>query len=128
MSLNFSTKNVRPDLQNEDERKIWWDSIDWNMFQSMVFATMSTGINRIKDVKTAQEFYRRYTLFGIACGSPEPYLTLEFLYEFIGLSTNASTKTLTEFKKTCWEVMSRSADSKLQREIDDTQMKLHGLD
>ena len=125
MSLNWNNTNVRPDLKMDTpERKEWWDSIDWDMFQSMAFATMSTGINHIKDVKTAQEFYRRYTMFGIACGSPEPYFTLAFLYEFVGFRTNASSKTLAEFKKTCFEVISRHADSKLRTAIEETQIKL----
>lgn len=129
MSLDWNNTKVRTDLaMDTPERKAWWDSIDWDMFQSMTFATMSTGINHIKDVKVAQEFYRRYTLFGIACGSPEPYFTLEFLYEFVGFRTNASSKTLAEFKKTCWEVMSRNADSKLRTAIEETQIKLHSQD
>lgn len=128
MSLTWNNLKVRTDLKlDTPERQEWWDSVDDGMFQSMAFGTMSVGINNIKDIFVAQEFYRRHVMLYAASGH-EPFLTLEFLYDFIGFRTNASTKTPAEFRKHCNETLSRRADQKLQDAINAIADKAHNKD
>lgn len=92
MSLDYNTKAIvdRPELQ--DENGYWIPE-----FQSVCFATMNVGIPEIT-AKNVEEFYRRYLL---ACYAMDyaPFFTLEKLSWFIGLKTNASTKTVSAFNK-----------------------------
>lgn len=92
MSLDYSTKKIADDPTLTDENGYWIPE-----FQSICFATMSTGINELKE-SNVQEFYRRYLLSCYALGY-EPYFNLETLKKFTGLATNASTKTISAFNK-----------------------------
>lgn len=92
MSLDYNTKAIadRPELT--DENGYWIPE-----FQSVCFATMSVGMNELT-TKNVDEFYRRYVM---ACYAMDykPFFNLEKLSWFIGLKTNASTKTVSAFNK-----------------------------
>jgi hypothetical protein len=92
MSLDYNTKAIadRPELS--DENGFWIPE-----FQSVCFATMNVGIPEITE-KNVEEFYRRYVLACYAMNY-EPFFNLEKLRLFIGLKTNASTKTVSAFNK-----------------------------
>ena len=92
MSLDYSTKKVADDPSLTDENGYWIPE-----FQSIVFATMTVGINELKE-SNVEEFYRRYVNYVFAMGY-EPYFNLETLRKFVGLATNASTKTISQFNK-----------------------------
>lgn len=92
MSLDYSTKGIadRPELTDKDG---YWIP----EFQSVCFATMNVGISELTE-KNVEEFYRRYVM---ACYAMDyaPFFNLEKLRLFIGLKTNASTKTVSAFNK-----------------------------
>lgn len=92
MSLDYSTKAIADDDSLTDENGFWIPE-----FQSIVFATMSVGINELTE-KNVDEFYRRYLMFYYAMGY-EPFFKLELLTKFVGLKTNASTKTVSAFNR-----------------------------
>lgn len=98
MSLNWSAKKV-----------VKWDEINtdenWPYIQNIIFYTMSVGINELKETNV-KEFRRRILMMNQGLGSSysdmkehaEKY-SVEFLESLIGLSTNASTKTVSQFNK-----------------------------
>ena len=92
MSLDYSTKKIADDPSLTDENGYWIPE-----FQSICFATMAVGINDLKE-SNVKEFYRRYVIWCYALDY-KPYFNLETLTKFLGLATNASTKTITQFNK-----------------------------
>jgi hypothetical protein len=92
MSLDYNTKAItdRPELSTAEG---YWVP----EFQSVVFATMNVGISELTE-KNVEEFYRRYLLCCYAMDY-KPFFNLEKLRWFIGLKTNASTKTVSAFNK-----------------------------
>ena len=98
MSLDWSAKNVKN-----------WDELNteenWPKIKTVVFDTMSTGINPITE-KNWKEFYRRQIMTRMALGYSyqelkefAKLLPEEFVQKMVGLGTNASTKTVTQFNK-----------------------------
>ena len=100
MSLNYSLVNVRPDLPVDSaERQEWWDNLDWNNFESLVFNCINLGFQSIKDEADAKEYYLRMIAYYRAIHGTDPYIPYEFVIEFIGLSTNCTKKSRTQFNK-----------------------------
>lgn len=102
MSLNWSAKNVEN-----------WETVNteenWPLIQNVIFYTMSVGINQLKS-DNVEEFRRRLLMYsmldgGQAMQADSERYTLELFTSLIGLSTNASTKTKTQFNKWLIEVM-----------------------
>ena len=105
MSLDFNLVNVQPQLEmNTVERgdffKAAWDS---GKLESLIFNTMTIGINHLKDEETVNKFWHRYVTYYTAAGY-DLYYDRAFLLSMIGLRTNASTITDAAFKK---EVLER---------------------
>lgn len=102
MSLNWSAKDVKNwETVNTDE--------NWPLIQNIIFYTMSVGINQLK-ADNVEEFRRRLLMYSMLDGGQamqedsERY-TLEFFNSLIGLYTNASPKTKTQFNKWLIQVM-----------------------
>lgn len=78
-----------------------------------IYATMAAGINHItKD--NCLEFYRRISFhervcgaFRIAADGTDHRFSPEDVVRLVGLSTNASTKTLAQFRKDVWDMHDR---------------------
>lgn len=98
MSLNWSATNVN----NWDELK----EIEFfdNILEIIVFDLMNCGIQKITPANY-QELYRRQVFMRNARNGYKAalefteFLPLETLERFIGLSSNASPKTVTKFNK-----------------------------
>lgn len=96
MSLNYSYKNVA----NSEEAIT---DENWPLVQNIIFYTMPIGINTIT-AKNVEEFRKRLLMISALDGykalqEDSKRYSLEFLTSLIGLSTNASSKTITEFNK-----------------------------
>ena len=108
MALNFSTENCTDrtyiDDVREDGTEIWHAAV-----QSMSFATMSLGINKITE-DNWEKFYERYTQNNVAMGYAADwwYLTPPMVKSFIGFKTNASTITDHKWKLTLAETVERT--------------------
>jgi hypothetical protein len=97
MSLNWSTQAVENwEEVNTDE--------NWPCIQNVIFYTMTVGMPRITAANN-EEFLARLLKFNIACGASWQDLQAlkktyaELLPRLIGLATNASTKSITQFNK-----------------------------
>ena len=98
MSLNWSSS----DVANWDELK----EIEFfdNILEIVVFDLMNCGIQKITHANYT-ELYRRQVFFRLAKNGWKAaqefteFLPLELLERFIGLSSNASNKTVTKFNK-----------------------------
>lgn len=78
--------------------------------ESIIFNTMSTGINKIT-IDNYTTFYKRYLMIHRATSSKhDPYLSLEDVYKTIGLTTNASSMTDAAFKKHVLSILEREVD------------------
>lgn len=102
MSLDYNTKAIAERPEQVDENGYWVPE-----FHSVCFATIFLGMPKLT-ASNLQEFYRRYLLNCYAYGQT-PYLTLEKISWFVGLATNASPKTVTEFNKDTLAIMQRRA-------------------
>lgn len=98
MSLDYSYKKVA------NSETVITDE-NWPLVQNVIFYTMSVGINEIK-ASNVKEFRRRLLMMqqGLNTAWPEmkeyaDRYSLEFLESLIGLATNASTKTVSQFNK-----------------------------
>lgn len=111
MSLDYSTKDIKEDPTLTDENGYWIPA-----FQSMCFATIPVGINDVTE-KNYREFYRRYSVMNVAYGY-DNYLTLAMVEKFIGLKTNASSKTISAFNKDVLAVIERRVMEKTHAEIE----------
>lgn len=112
MSLDYSYKNV----VNSDE--VMWDKEDRMLpeVQSVIFATMFTGVPVIKDEEAAVKLFTRYCKLQYANNYGEPFFTLALVKKLVGLATNASTITDAEFKKKLLDALDRTARSVIDRE------------
>lgn len=111
MSLDYSTKGIAEDETLVDENGYWIPA-----FQSICFATISVGINDLKK-SNYHEFYRRYSVMNAAYGY-DNYLSLELVEKFVGLKTNASTKTISAFNKDVLAVIERRVMENTHKEIE----------
>lgn len=111
MSLDYSYKNV------VDSDSVMWDEEDHMLpeVQSVIFATMATGIPFIKDEETAIKFYKRYVMSQYSNNYGEPFFDLPLVIKLVGLSTNASTFTDAEFNKRLLANLDRQARSVITR-------------
>ena len=96
MSLNF---NGYADWNGEVED--FWDENDTMRpeTESVIFATMTVGINKIT-AENVEEFWKRLKFMYALSYKTEPFVSREFLEKMIGLSTNASPMTRNQFIKT----------------------------
>lgn len=114
MSLNFSFTDIKdvvntcfqeynPETDRGTHRQVT---------ETLIFATMPVGINRITE-DNYELFFTRLTLvyWSIAQKVPEG-VTLEEVKKHIGLSTNASRLTDAAFKKARWDHMMHEASWK----------------
>lgn len=78
----------------------------------LVWASMATGMNTIT-VENAREFYARASFWEKVNGAYRHkdgealYFTPEDVLRFVGMRTNASAKTKTQFYKSVWECHER---------------------
>jgi hypothetical protein len=118
MSLDYNLLNVRTDLPLESkERDEWWEGIDWNTFTSFVFASIPVGIHHIKDEATAEQFYLRALKYYRVSFCEKPPFNYAFVKDFIGMSTNVSTKTDAAFKQSLLENLSEKVNTILRKEL-----------
>lgn len=117
MSLDYSFVNVRPDLPLDSEERKEWFNEQWvsGKLESLIFNTMTIGINHIKDETTARKFYARYLKYYAACGY-DTYYDLDFVISMVGLRTNASTITDAAFNKELIEALERRTTVMLKGE------------
>jgi hypothetical protein len=104
MALTFDATNVRDfDSLTEDE-KVTYNSLIW--------ATMAVGMNTITEAN-AREFFARASFVEKVNGAYRVsqdgplYFTPEDVLRFIGLRTNATPMTITQFRKNMWESHTR---------------------
>jgi hypothetical protein len=116
MSLDYSTKDIADDPTLTDENGYWIPA-----FQSMCFATIPVGISSVT-AANYREFYRRYSVMNIAYGH-ENYLTLALVEKFIGLKTNASSKTISAFNKDVLAVIERRVLENTRSEIEAARLE-----
>lgn len=118
MSLDWSVADVA-------NHKDIMDGRDWVATEMMIFATIPIGVNRITE-ENAEEVFRRLSIWEQTTGPmrsqrneddtyEDVYFTPEEVKRRIGLSTNASTRTKAEFKKTCFKVLEERAESRWRR-------------
>lgn len=112
MPLRFETEEItdREILYTGPNQKIWSGWVE-----TMAFATITVGINRITE-KNYEEFYERYVMFMYAHGIEDWELTQEVVQKFIGLRTNASSITPAAFKKSMLSILVDRTKSKLRSE------------
>lgn len=105
MSLDYNYANVA----NKDE--VIWDENDRMRpeVESMIFATMAVGINKIT-AENYEEFWKRYAKWSWVCGNA-PFFDMAWVQKMIGLHTNASTITTAAFNKKLIERLDYRADS-----------------
>lgn len=99
MSLNWSAENVA----QWDEIRLE-DGFD-SKLEIVIFDTMHVGMPRITKANVG-EFHRRQLMVRAAMGNSykdlqlfEEWMPESFIESLVGLSTNASTKTITAFNK-----------------------------
>lgn len=77
-----------------------WEALDPSIQEALIFHTVSTGITEVTE-KTVREFYNRLSLhervFGPLAGWDEMEITPDHARVAIGLSSNASPMTKTQF-------------------------------
>lgn len=115
MALNFDTSKMTCDESvlkaMYGQRQVWAPEVE-----SMAFATMAVGINRITE-DNADEFYRRYVSWHVAQGRRDAGIVdRATVKQFIGFRTNASTLTPAAFKKRLLERIEDTADTLLENE------------
>lgn len=101
---------------NWDARKCTeaWKELDPAKQESLIFGTMAADMGEITE-ENHEEFFKRYTMFYMACGYPDPYLTLADVKAGIGLSTNVFTTTPAAFRKRLSKVLEDKAQEALYR-------------
>lgn len=112
MPLNFNYANCA------DEHAVDSDE-NWPITETLIFATMPIGIHEITE-KTVDEFIRRLTILQAANGGlyhqygQSWFITPEEVRARIGLNTNASTITKTQFAKNMVSLLERNGNSRLR--------------
>lgn len=107
MSLDYELQEVfnYKELLNDDGSPV-------GLAETMIFMTMFVGIGRITR-ENALEFYQRVHYYEKQRGSlrtqngNDLYITPQEVHRFIGLRTNASAETPTQFKKRLWDLFIR---------------------
>lgn len=118
MSLDWSLTEVRKDLPiGSPERQEWWESLDWDKFQSLVFNCIPIGISNLKDPVV---FYDRYVMFYASQGW-DTFYDFAFVKELTGLRTNVSSKTDAAFNKECVQNLQAYAAKKRIAEIRESE-------
>jgi len=124
MSLNWDVTNVKgfKELAYEDVGVVYEDAGGEvrvrRAAESLIFATMFTGINTITE-KNVEEFFLRIYMWEKSFGAlrfsnGEPkFFTLKEIVPFIGLKTNASPLTKAQFKNN----LARSLREMAEREV-----------
>ena len=95
MSLNFNGYGA----WNGTEDDFWTEEGIRPETESVIFATMTVGINKIT-AENVEEFWKRLRFMYALSYKREPFVSREFLEKMIGLSTNASPMTRNQFIKT----------------------------
>lgn len=148
MSLDWNAKNViawdelhntapkgvepkYPEGSDEDKAAEW----EWNKSQTIIFRTMSVGINKIT-AENAEKFLARCFVVSKVFGAPlstwddekethvDADLTFADIHRRIGLGTNASTLTDAQFRKRMIEEVERSAQRKARKQVDAFQKEV----
>lgn len=103
MSLNWDAKSA-PN----------WDKLDNFRKESIIFATMPTGINKVTMDNYAEMHARYLKLMRVRGWTPD--LTQEDFRNAVGLHTNASSKTPTKFGKDLLAQLDVEVDTMLRVE------------
>ena len=120
MGLNWSVSGVKNYKELYDEKKIL--NVITN---TLITATIPVGMDEITE-KNHEEFYTRLKMWENAHGTfmnditdegkkPHPF-TLEYIRRHIGLRTNATLKTVTQFHKSVTVSMRRWAEMEIRSE------------
>lgn len=111
MALHFNYENTAdPSLYAASD-----DTGRNELLNSLAFATMFVGINKITD-DNYHEFYRRYIAVNMAVGGNDWHLKLSDVRQAVGFSTNASNLTITQFRKQLAERIEERARTALKVE------------
>lgn len=92
---------------------------EWPVTEALIFATMAVGIHHITE-STVDEFVRRLSMWQEVAGGmlwqygENWFITEDDVRRRIGMSTNASSRTKTEFKNMILEHIEDNAKSKLR--------------
>lgn len=119
MALHWNAE----DIENWEEIN---EGSDWNITQSLIFATMVIGINKIT-TENATEVFVRLKMTEAFIGKPftsydengertEHGWTLEMIERRIGLGTNASTMTKQKFNASVSRRLREDAEKQARRE------------
>lgn len=102
MSLNWSATKVA-DWENLSQE-------NWERIETVIFDTMGAGINQITEANW-EEFYRRELMVRAALGYSlkefQEFMPRDFIHKLVGLGTNASSLTVTQFNKSLVSMMER---------------------
>lgn len=124
MSLNYDIRNMKPNqhtqevnadgnpIVGEDGRVSLWGKYT----QTLIFATMPTGMSTIT-TENAAEFYKRLKMWQKTIGQLDTNLDYETVLAHAGLKTNASTLTPSAFRKDLLASLEREVDWQVKREI-----------
>lgn len=124
MPLNFDLSKI-VDASPEGMQFVWPEydaetnpAVSMNpKVESIIFATMSTGINKITE-DNAVEFYSRYRIVCLAANR-QPFFSVGDVHKAIGLKTNASSITPAAFKKHVYDIIERDINWKVQQDMKD---------
>lgn len=102
MSLNWNAENSAN-----------WDKLSGYAQETLIFATIPLGINKITN-ENYQEFYARYLKLMLIKGW-NPDISPEDVKNAIGLYTNASSKTPAKFGKDLLEALNDTVAYRVKR-------------
>jgi hypothetical protein len=118
MALNFYLDKIA------DYETVCWDKDDKGRMrwatETIIFATMGTGVPHLKDEAACKLFYTRFIAH---CRAANIYtgafdaLKYDTVLKHIGLSTNASSLTPTAFSKQLARTALETAESTLRMEL-----------
>ena len=116
MALHYNTTSIPESITTSPFNKDEWHPVT----HYLMFSTMTVGMGEITK-QNAPEFFRRIAIiqkiFGPATSYRDPldgslvdiYLTQEDINNHIGLKTNVSTMSKTEFNKKALDILEREA-------------------
>lgn len=119
MSLNYDTTKVNTIKLTNKEGNMS------AITNCLIFITMAVGISEITN-KNYKDFFARVRVYEKSCGNYmnlyddetnetiKYYITLEDIKDFIGLKTNASTLTKTEFLNNVLRIVIEHAERELK--------------
>lgn len=119
MSLDYDVREVPEDAKT--------DGNEWAITNAMIWATMSLGINHVKDETTADEFHTRWMAWARVWGPPVSRATdggqfeaftpsLAEVRRRIGLRTNATPMTAAGFGRRLAAELMREARHATEKE------------